>query len=333
MGCRHGLKDKDENTAMHLAAKHGQSDALNKLVEMGLDVDEVNIDGLTALHFAAEGGHTLCVRFLIESDCNINALTKRHRTALHFAAERGCEREACLLIDAGIDCDAVDNQSNSALHLAVSNNHTEVARVLVDAGCNLDLTDNQTPLHIAAELGSQDLAEMMLISGVNLNLTDKQGMSCADVASRGNHVVLVDMIIKADRFYKWEKEHSSEPDSCLCRPLSFRPDRSSDTQHIRSVLWTLATRRLCRGEWLLLAQLWGFTDAHLRNIQHQWTGMQSYKEHGHRMLLIWLHGALMKRENPVKGLYEGLVGIHRKDLAESVRQKANADSPKKCIAM
>lgn len=33
------------------------------------------------------------------------------------------------------------------------------------------------------------------------------------------------------------------------------------------------------------------------------------------MLLIWLHGVITAGENPVKGLYEGLVGIGRRDLA------------------
>lgn len=43
--------------------------------------------------------------------------------------------------------------------------------------------------------------------------------------------------------------------------------------------------------------------------------MKSFKEHGHRMLLIWLHGVVMAGENPIKGLYEGLVEISRTDLA------------------
>lgn len=33
----------------------------------------------------------------------------------------------------------------------------------------------------------------------------QQGKTSLEVAARGNQVVLVDMIIKADRFYKWEK--------------------------------------------------------------------------------------------------------------------------------
>ncbi len=42
------------------------------------------------------------------------------------------------------------------------------------------------------------------------------------------------------------------------------------------------------------------------------TGPKSWKEHTYRMLLIWLHGVEV---NPLKGLYEGLVAIEKKNLA------------------
>lgn len=164
----------------------------------------------------------------------------------------------------------------------------------------------------------------------------QQGKTCLEVAARGNHVILVDMIIKADRFNRWEKEHmGSEQDSWVGRHLSFKQDHQPETRHLRLVLWNLATKHLCRGEWRSLAQHWDFGDTHIRAIEQQWTGMKSFKEHGHRMLLIWLHGVLVARENPIKGLYEGLVEISRADLAECIRQKANAEtsSPKLCSAM
>lgn len=53
------------------------------------------------------------------------------------------------------------------------------------------------------------------------------------------------------------------------------------------------------------------------------------------MLLIWLHGVVMAGENPSKVLFEGLVAIGRRDLAESIRKKANAAprAPSRCTAM
>lgn len=40
---------------------------------------------------------------------------------------------------------------------------------------------------------------------------------------------------------------------------------------------------------------------------HLNTGNKSFREHGYRALLIWLHGALMTQPDPVKLLYEELL--------------------------
>ncbi|XP_044836670.1 ankyrin repeat and death domain-containing protein 1A isoform X2 [Mauremys mutica] len=337
-GCSHSVKDKEKNTALHLAAKNGHPTVLQKIVEIGLDLEEKNMEGLTALHLAVEGGHYDCVKVLLEAGCDVNAQTQKAMTCLHYAALHGYEDMARILIDAGIYIDAVNHQNASAVHIAVLQNFPAIVKLLIDTECNLDIPDNrqQTPLHIAAEHGRQDIAEMILIAGVNLKLIDKQGKTSLDVAARGNHINLADMIIKADRFYKWEKDNlNSDSDSWVAKHLTFKQDHRLETQHIRSVMWRLATKYLKPSEWKKLAHYWKFTDAHIRAIEQQWAGTKSYREHGHRMLLIWLHGVIMAGENPIKGLYEGLVGICRRDLAESIRKKANAEStsPRKCSAM
>ncbi|KAM9311933.1 ankyrin repeat and death domain-containing protein 1A [Gastrophryne carolinensis] len=337
-GCQHSLKDKENNTALHLAAKSGHTDVLQKIVEIGVDLNEKNLEGLTALHLATEGGHIDCVRILLEAGSDVNVQTEKGMTCLHYASSHGYEDIARILIDAGININAVNNQKSSALHISVLQNFLAMVKLLIDCECDLDITDHrlQTPLHVAAEHGRQDMAENILIAGVNLKLQDKQGKTSLDVAARGNHINLADMIIKADRFYKWEKDNlNSDSDSWVARHLTFRQDHRLETQHIRSVIWRLATKYLKPNEWKKLAHYWKFTDAHIRAIDHQWTGNKSYRDHGHRMLLIWLHGVVMAGENPVKGLYEGLVGIDRRDLAGNIRKMANADdsSPRKCAAM
>ncbi|XP_055671132.1 ankyrin repeat and death domain-containing protein 1A isoform X2 [Falco peregrinus] len=328
---------QEENTALHLAAKNGHLSVLQKIVDIGVDLDGKNLEGLTALHLAAEGGHSDCVKLLLETGADVNAQTQK-MNCLHYAALHGYEEIARILMDAGIHTDAVNHQNASATHIAVLHNFPAMVKLFIDAECDLDIPDNrqQTSLHIAAEHGRQDIAEMILVAGVNLKLTDKQGKTSLDVAARGNHINLVDMIIKADRFYKWEKDNlNSDSDSWVAKHLTFKQDHRLETQHIRSVMWRLATKYLRPGEWKKLAHYWKFTDAHIRAIEQQWTGTKSYREHGHRMLLIWLHGVIAAGENPIKGLYEGLVGIGRRDLAESIRKKANADSasPRKCTAM
>ncbi|XP_040825221.1 ankyrin repeat and death domain-containing protein 1A-like [Ochotona curzoniae] len=338
-GCDQGVKDKEGNTALHLAAGRGHLAVLQRLVHLGLDLEERNAEGLTALHAAVEGAHADCVQLLLDAGSDANALTQKKLSCLHYAALRGCEDVARALIRAGGCTQVADHRGTSPMHLAVRHNRPALVQLLIDAHSDLDATDHrqQTPLHLAAEHACQEAAELLLVMGVDLNLTDKQGKTALAVAARGNHVSLVDMIIKADRFYRWKKDHLSCRDSHdhATKSLTFKQDHRQETRQLRSILWRLASRHLRPHEWKRLAYSWEFTEAHVAAIEQQWTGTRSYQEHGHRMLLIWLHGVAVAGENLGRALFEGLVAIGRRDLAESIRKKANAEpsGPRGCTTM
>ncbi|XP_021092747.1 ankyrin repeat and death domain-containing protein 1A isoform X5 [Heterocephalus glaber] len=332
-GCDHSVRDKEGNTALHLAAGQGHTAVLQRLVDIGLDLEEQNAEGLTALHAAAEGTHPDCVQRLLGAGSHVNALTQKKMSCLHYAALSGSEAVCQALIRAGGCTNVADYQGTSPLHLAVRHNFPALVELLIDAHSDLNAIDNrqQTPLHLAAEHARQDVAEMLLIAGVDLNLRDKQGKTALAVAARSNHITLVDMIIKADRLYRREKGPQRPPG----KSLTFRQDHGQETQQLHSVLWRLASRHLRPHEWKKLAFSWEFTEAHVSAIEQQWTGTRSYQEHGHRMLLIWLHGMTLAGKNPSKALFEGLVAIGRRDLAESIRKKVNAEprAPRSCMAM
>nr|XP_045253254.1 ankyrin repeat and death domain-containing protein 1A isoform X12 [Macaca fascicularis] len=286
-GCDHSVKDKEGNTALHLAAGRGHMAVLQRLVDIGLDLEEQNAEGLTALHAAAGGTHPDCVRLLLRAGSTVNALTQKNLSCLHYAALSGSEDVSRVLIHAGGCTNVADHQGASPLHLAVMHNFPALVQLLINSDSDLNAMDNrqQTPLHLAAEHAWQDIAEMLLIAGVDLNLRDKDHLSCRDL---------------------------SDPSG---KSLSFKQDHRQETQQLRSVLWRLASRHLQPREWKKLAYSWDFTEAHVYAIEQQWTGTRSYQEHGHRMLLIWLHGVSTASENPSKALFEGLVTIGRRDLA------------------
>eukprot|EP00071_Canis_lupus_P034941 XP_022268498.1 ankyrin repeat and death domain-containing protein 1A isoform X12 [Canis lupus familiaris] len=292
-GCDHSVKDKpfypqEGNTALHLAASRGHLAVLQRLVDIRLDLEEQNTKGLTALHAAAEGVHADCVQLLLEAGSSVNALTQKKQSCLHYAALGGSEDVARALIHAGGQTNVADHGA-SPMHLAVKHNFPALVQLLIDAGSDLDATDNQ-------------------------------GKTALAVAARSNHTSLVDMIIKADRLYKREKDHPlrREPSG---KNLTFKQDHRQERQQFHSVLWRLASRDLRPHEWKKLAYCWEFTDAHVHAIEQQWTGTKSYQEHGHRMLLIWLHGVAVASENPSKALFEGLVAIDRRDLAVTHRER------------
>uniref|UniRef100_UPI00398F031C ankyrin repeat and death domain-containing protein 1B-like n=1 Tax=Pristiophorus japonicus TaxID=55135 RepID=UPI00398F031C len=327
-------KDKEGNTALHLAARNGHTAVLEELLKEWNLIDEENEEGETAFFLAAMGDHQKCVTLLLEAGSDISILPKTNLSILQIAAERGDISMASILIDAGISCNSQNNRKETPLHLAVKNKHTSVAQLLVESMCDVNILDerNQNPLHLAAELGRADLVELLLKAKIDLKQKDKQGKTPLGVAARVNHIIIVDMIIKAERYCAW-KETIQDISAIPARsyPLTFKPDHTTQTSQLRTAIWRVANHNLKPKDWKKLAVQWDFTEEQMKGIAEQWTGSKSYKEHGHRMLLIWLHGVLLTGTNPVKDLYEGLINIDQKNLAEKIRKEINGvQSSQKC---
>ena len=52
----------------------------------------------------------------------------------------------------------------------------------------------------------------------------------------------------------------------------FKRPEHSHTEVMKDILWRLATKQLRSGEWKKLAYHWGFTENHVKAIEHQYTG-------------------------------------------------------------
>nr|DBA23476.1 TPA: hypothetical protein GDO54_014388 [Pyxicephalus adspersus] len=353
------IKDKRGRVPFHLAAENGHINMINNLLYMRLFTAEPDKDGNTALHLAAanghdpvngatpfylavDGGHESCADQLLQDGCNINTITHDDYTELHIAAEKGYTSLVTFLIRNNIHLTVKANDRNTPIHLAIVNDHMDVVDALLESGYDINAVNmrRQTSLHLAAELKNTDLVERLLIAGCDLSITDKHGKTALESAARSNHTLIVDMIIKAERYYTWKKQGVIEDNSE--EYMTFRQDHALQTSKIRSALWNLAYQQLKPDEWKKLALLWKFTEPQIKAIETQWTGKTSYKEHGHRMLLIWLHGTLLRKENPIKALYEDLVQMGHQQLAGKyidfciptilrLGQSSNNLQAKKCI--
>ncbi|XP_059498944.1 ankyrin repeat and death domain-containing protein 1A-like isoform X3 [Stegostoma tigrinum] len=303
-GCDHQFQDKEGNSSIHLAAGQGHVHVLENLIE-GIFSESKNKAGQTALHLAAEAGHFNCVKLLLDNQCQINVRCSQNLNALHYAVKQGHKDVCHLLVEEGIDMNAVGQKQQSALHLAV-------------------------------ERGQFAIVEMLLKANINLQLQDKQGKTALDLAVRSQHAVLIDMIIKMERFNARNLDTSqvaAEGQGDTVLDLTF--NHVQNLSHVRSVLWNLATKHLKPGDWKKLAEHWDFSKKHIKAVETQWTGSNSYKEHGYRMLLIWLHGIITLGKHPIKELYESLVKIGKAEVAEKIRRQANTekDSSQKCEVM
>ncbi|XP_063050510.1 ankyrin repeat and death domain-containing protein 1B [Engraulis encrasicolus] len=325
--------NEDGDTPLHLAAKNGQPEALQLLLDHFDTRDEVNKAGETALFLAADGAHEGCVEALLEAGCDPNISTHVKSSPLHCVCEKGHTSLVKIFCGNGAHLDTRNQHLQAPLHLAARNSHLPVIHALLEAGCDPNVTDHmgQTALHIAAELGKVDVVEMILKADLDLELEDRQGKTALGVAARADAVMVVDMIIKAERYFHWRMTNAVTNEILHNEiPLTFKVDHRGNTKQLRDTMWNLAYKCFKLNDWRRLAEHWGFTEHQMAAIEEQWTGPKSYQEHGNRMLLIWLHGVISTQRSAAKGLYEGLLSIGNKKLAEKIRMKADVGTKKKC---
>ncbi|XP_068166805.1 ankyrin repeat and death domain-containing protein 1A [Antennarius striatus] len=325
--------NKRGDTPLHLAARNDRLDVVNLLLLSFDTRDEVNMDGETALYQAAENGQERCVQALLEAGCDPNILTTAKCSALHPVSERGDISLVHILLQHKANTDFGNLNLETPLHLAIKNSHIPVIHSLLVAGCNINATNkrSQTVLHVAAELANIDIVEMLLKAGIDLTIEDKQGKTALGVAARANEVIIVDMIIKAERYHALRMENPERNETVHSEyPLTFKLDHRNETKQVRSMAWRLAYELLKPTDWKRLAEHWGFTKDQVSAIEEQWTGQQSYLEHGNRMLLVWLHGVELDGKNPAKQLFQGLILTGNRKAADKLRMEAESTTNKNC---
>ncbi|CAI8025858.1 Ankyrin repeat domain-containing protein 17 [Geodia barretti] len=87
---------------MYIASQNGDTDVVDLLVQAGADIHLATTEcGSVPLGIAAVKGHTETVQRLLELGANVNCQEKTGNTALHFAAENGHSQIVALLLAAG----------------------------------------------------------------------------------------------------------------------------------------------------------------------------------------------------------------------------------------
>lgn len=156
------------------AAIVGDRDAVERLLELGLPIDAVDMQGCSALLRAAGGGHLPLVDLLLARGA-----------AVALPARTGA----------------------TPLSAAVSMRHPVIVDRLLAAGAPVDqaLPGGITPLMVAAALGLEDMSRRLLEGGADIAARDEQGhgaLHCAAIQAfqsrdRDRVVRLFDLLLRA----------------------------------------------------------------------------------------------------------------------------------------
>ncbi|VDB86855.1 unnamed protein product [Peniophora sp. CBMAI 1063] len=228
----------DGQTALHDAARNGQTQTAQVLLDYGADIGDMNGGQNTPLHMAVDYGHISVARALLDhykrltdeqnvdvvSPCrwgNISGLT-----SLHFAALRGDKDMIVLLLAHGASILDATKGGVTALHLAAVNGHEAAVNALLHAPANASDVANccracngsgQTPLHDAASGGYTGIARSLLYHGAHVTIIDNNRRTALHLAASNGYKDTVHLLL-----YYREVTIQDAVDSCLIRDVDGR---------------------------------------------------------------------------------------------------------------
>lgn len=204
-------RNRDNNTALHLAVFLGRAETAELLLKSGADVNAKNDDGATPVDLLqvpwemtrlltrpmgieleqaqVEAGKAK-IRGLFGDDAKFGAKTlpnfQNNSKDLWTAARTGNLQAIKHYIKAGGDVNALDKTFQlSAMSWGALHGQTKVVQLLIENGTEVDIKsgDGTTPLHSAAFLGRADVAKLLLDNGADIKARNNDGATPIDVLS------------------------------------------------------------------------------------------------------------------------------------------------------
>ncbi|MEQ1730475.1 MAG: ankyrin repeat domain-containing protein [Vicinamibacterales bacterium] len=125
---RHGVYTGD--TALHVAAAAYRRAVVEKLCDLGADVNARNRRGAEPLHYAVDGGpgsvswnpteQAQVIQRLLKEGANPNAVDKGGVTPLHRAVRNRCAEAVRVLLDGGADAHRQNKSGSTPIALATT---------------------------------------------------------------------------------------------------------------------------------------------------------------------------------------------------------------------
>ena len=188
-----GVDPKNFPCFLHLAASAGDSDTVNLLLGIGIDIDVVNESNETAILFAFRSGKASVAAMLIERGANLNIVSTSGETPLHWLSNFTTMDLNLIMpsLVANSNSNTLDmrvrsispffrtmNAQGSPLDTATNIGRIDVVSVLMELGADpfRESLDMLSPIVQAASYHLTDrLAEFLKYDGVRARINDLVG--------------------------------------------------------------------------------------------------------------------------------------------------------------
>ena len=166
------LRHQDNNgfTLLHYAAFHNQPAIIHYLLDSGLDINQIDIEGNTPLHFAIKNGYIKAMECLLNhKGVDTTIVNNDKDSPFHNAIRYGSpELVRAYMSHPSVDYFVKGKRGRIAFHLAAELDKDKLFKVIMEFAtkgafrlCAKD-DDDLTPLHLAARCGSARSLDIMI---------------------------------------------------------------------------------------------------------------------------------------------------------------------------
>jgi ankyrin repeat protein len=184
-------KDGASVSPLIKAAQAGSRDEAERLIELGLDIEERHErSGRNALLVASHCGKEAVVDLLIQCGARLAVTDGSGETPLHLAASRGhWEVMELLLIDRTL-IETPNLKGRTALRVAADCGQPDSVQVLLmhHAQVNARAENQMTALHAAAKRGDSEIVQLLVAYGADVEAKDGMMMTALHYACEEGHL-------------------------------------------------------------------------------------------------------------------------------------------------
>lgn len=222
--------DIDGNTALHVAAKVGNTETAKILLQAGSDVNARGCEGATPLHYAIHSRNRNLVQALLDREAEPTTIDNKGKTALQLAEDINDEELVILLKAVGVnktvgerksiiqetvptvmatekqkplraflgDIETKNTYGYTPLSQAALDGDLDIVQLLLDMGADTEAhgEDGRTVLCLAVSSGNPDIVSILLTRGANPQAADNVGETAMHIAARNGKEEIVKILLR-----------------------------------------------------------------------------------------------------------------------------------------
>ena len=226
LGVNVDCTNEQGSTALMVATERGHEPIVQTLISGGANVNIQDSYGWTALMLASENGHFQVTKLLLNKQANVNHKANDGWTALMLASHYGHFQIAELLLNKEADVNVSNNKGFSTLMVASQNGNFQVAELLLNKLANVDHKDTVgwTALMLASQNGHFQVTELLLNRQANVNHTANNGATALILASQNGHFQILELLLDANASQIVTDSYGTEISSLLVAVYNNCPD-------------------------------------------------------------------------------------------------------------